>query len=243
MRKILKFLVTSTLLLFTALIHAESLYIKQLKNGSWDQQAMEKTVELLEAHQPIEIAAPLKLSPFHNQQLPEQQTERDFCISCHTIYPHSNSERYRSYLNMHVSYLSCASCHFEPENTDFDYRWYEWASVSQGELSKTRQIIPFYQQGAETMSRNHPEISALLDAWEQSELTQKAELHLKIHTPLERDGPKCNVCHTDQNSKLDYIALGYSVEEIKAIQENRISKFLSDEKFKDKPIKLMDLLQ
>jgi hypothetical protein len=243
MQTVFKSLVTFMLLLFTASNHAESLYITQVKKASWDQQEMEKTVELLEAHQPIEIAAPLKLSPFHNQKLPEEQTERDFCITCHTVYPHSNSERYRSYLNMHVNYLSCASCHFEPENTDLDYRWHEWTSVSKGEASKIRHIIPFYQQGAETMSRKHPQISALLDAWEQSELPQKAELHLKIHTPLERDGPNCNSCHTDQNSKLDYVALGYSEEEIKAIQANRISKFLSDEKFKDKPIKLMDLLQ
>jgi cytochrome c553 len=243
MKSVIKSAVIFSLVLFTASNHAESLYITQVKKATWDQQVYERTVEMLEAHQPIEFAEPLKVSPFHNQQRPEEQADRDFCISCHTVYPHSNSERYRSYLNMHVSYLSCASCHFRPENTNFEYRWHEWATLSDGQESNTRHIIPFYRQGAETMSRQHPEIRAMLDTWEKSDLNQKVELHLKIHTPLEQDGPQCDACHTDQNSVLDYQALGYSAEEIKTIQENRISKFLSDEQFKDKPIKLMDLLQ
>ncbi|MCG8486075.1 MAG: hypothetical protein MI756_01250 [Chromatiales bacterium] len=243
MQSAIKSVVILSLILFTASSHAESLYLTQVKQATWNKQAFNETVEKLEAYKPIEFAEPLKVSPFHNQQQPENRTERDFCISCHTVYPHSNSERYRSYLNMHVGYLACASCHFKPENVDFDYRWHAWADIAKGKPSKSRHIVPFYQQSAETLTRNHPQISAMLDAWERSELAAKAELHLKIHTPLERDGPACDVCHTEQNSALDYQALGYSTEEIKAIQENRISKFLSDENFKDRPIKLMDLLQ
>ncbi|MCG8038107.1 MAG: hypothetical protein JAZ19_13845 [Candidatus Thiodiazotropha taylori] len=243
MQSVIKSVVIFSLTLFAAANHAESHYISQVKQVAWDEPVLDKTIEMIQAHQPIEITEPLKVSPFHNQQLPEQQMQRDFCISCHTLYPHSNSERYRSYLNMHVGFLSCASCHFKPDNIDFDYRWHEWGDIFDGKPSRTRQIMPFYQQGAETLTRKHPEISAMLAAWEQAEARERAELHLKIHTPLERDGSQCGVCHTEQNSLLDYQALGYSPEEIKAIQQNRIAKFLSDEKFKDKPIKLMDLLQ
>ncbi|MES9941523.1 MAG: hypothetical protein ABW104_19570 [Candidatus Thiodiazotropha sp. 6PLUC2] len=232
------------LMFITGYTHAESLYISQMKQAHWDSQAFDKRVEKLKKHKQIEFAEPLKISPFHFQNTPNNDVQRDFCVTCHTNLPHRESERYRSYLNMHVNFLACTSCHFNPENIDLEYRWYEWSSDSTSNLqSNTKQILPFYQQRAETFSKDHPEISALLKEWEAGDLEKRAELHLKIHFPVDSEGSLCGTCHTEDNPTLDYVKLGFSDEEIELITKNRISRFLNDEAFKDKPIKLMDLLQ
>jgi RNase P subunit RPR2 len=231
------------LFLYSNFGHAESLYITLMKQAQWDRQALEKALEKLQEHQPIEFAEPLKISPFHHQKIPQQDTDRDFCVTCHTTLPHTQNERLRSYLNMHVNNLACASCHFKPDNVTLDYRRHEWMGDTEDAQSTTILIMPFYQQSAETLSRDHPDIAVLLEDWEKSEDEEKAQLHLKIHTPIKSEGVGCSQCHTDENPMLDYEALGFSADESKLIRENRISRYLSDERMEDKPVKLMDLLQ
>lgn len=232
------------LLYLPQLTHADSLYIYQMKQARWDAQAFNRTLEKLKEHKPIEIAEPLKISPFHFRKASQAMTKRDFCVTCHTTLPHRESERLRSYLNMHVNYLACTSCHFNPENVKLEYRWYQWDLTSNNaQESDSKLIMPFYQQKAEAFSLDHPEISALLAEWEESEVVKKAELHLTIHSPIAPEGITCSACHSEENHILDYADLGFGEEEIKQITENRISRFLSDDKFEDKPIKLMDLLQ
>jgi hypothetical protein len=244
MKLLTRHLALFLLLYLSEFTHADSLFISQIKQARWDAEAFDKTLEKLKEHKPIEIADPLKISPFHFRKALQAKTKREFCVTCHTTLPHRESERLRSYLNMHVNYIACTSCHFNPENVNLVYRWYQWdLNSDNAQEVDSKLIIPFYQQKAEAFSQDHPEISTLLAEWEGSALEKKAELHLKIHSPVETEGLNCSACHTEENKILDYADLGFSEEEIKQITENRISRFLSDDKFEDKPIKLMDLLQ
>jgi RNase P subunit RPR2 len=229
------------LLLSNRPVHAEAFYLTQVKHAQWSNQALSEAVEKLKEHKPIEVAEPLKLVPFHHR-IAAQNKQRDFCIGCHTALPHTQSERLRSYLNMHVNYLACASCHYQPQGVVLNYNWQQWVRDNDSEAIQ-KIITPFHQQEAVTLTKSHPDIARLLESWEGNDITRKAEDHLRLHIPLQPEGVDCKSCHISKVPLLDYRQLGYEEDQIKRIVENRIVRFFSEESFKDKPIILMDLLR
>jgi hypothetical protein len=237
-----RYALPSLLLSFSASLYAESLYLAQMKQAQWSEEELQETVEALVDYKPIEIAKPLKLAPFHHRVDSDPKPVGDFCVDCHTRLPHSKSEWLRSYLNMHVNYLACASCHYQPDGVTLSYQWSP-LDGEQGQGGSRKLITPFYRQDKAAPSARQPEIAKVLDTWDDADIKTKAQQHLRLHTPLQSEGTDCKDCHTTQTPLLDYQKLGYDAEEIKSITENRIARFLAEESFKDKPIKLMDLLQ
>jgi RNase P subunit RPR2 len=229
-------------LLINSPVHAEVFYLTQMKHAQWNDQALEEAVKKQKEHKAIKVTEPLKVMPFHYRTTPQVEQARDFCISCHTSLPHTQSERLRSYLNMHVNYLACTSCHYQPEGIALNYRWQQLAKDNDLEVAQ-KLITPFHQREAVALTKDHPDIARLLESWEESDIRRKAEDHLRIHSPLQSEGVDCQSCHTTKTPLLDYRQLGYDDDEIKAIEENLIARYLSDQSFKDKPIQLMDLLQ
>jgi RNase P subunit RPR2 len=220
---------------------AEPLYLSQMKSAQVDVDKSEEVIKQLKEYRPIELAPPLKLAPFHNQVALQDELKRDFCVSCHTAMPHRKSERLRSYLNMHVNHLACASCHFKPQGVALKYRWHQWDSKTKEASAPL--ITPHYQGQPVTPDADNPEIAKLLETWDESDISEQAEQHQRLHNPLEREGTRCDSCHTTEASLLDFEQLDYDEEEIHAIRNDRIARFLGDEVYEDKPIKLMDLLQ
>jgi hypothetical protein len=223
-------------------VHAEAIYLTQIKDAQWSDLELQEAVEKIEEHKPIKLAGPLNIAPFHNQTVPHTAQGREFCISCHTDLPHTKSERLRSYLNMHVNYLACTSCHYQPEGVVLDYRWHYFAGGNNFEDAH-KIITPFQQRQTVMLTIDHPGIARLLESWEKNDVRRKAEDHLRFHLPLQSEGVDCQGCHTTKNPLLDYHQLGYDDKAIKTLRENRIARFLADDSFKEKPIKLMDLLQ
>jgi RNase P subunit RPR2 len=212
-----------------------------MKSAQVDAGEAEEIIQQLKEYRPIEFASPLKLASFHNQVSQQVELKRDFCVSCHTTMPHRKNERLRSYLNMHVNHLACASCHFKPEGLALKYRWHQWGSNTK-ELSALL-ITPHYQGRPVTPDVDHPEIAKLIEVWEESGINEQAEQHQRLHNPLQTEGARCDSCHTTEASLLDFEQLDYDEEEINAIRYDRIARFLGDKVYEDKPIKLMDLLQ
>ena len=223
---------------------AESLYLSQMNNVQVDEDQIEEVVEKLREYRVIELVSSIKLSPFHNQSSQQNEFKRDFCVSCHTAMPHRKSERLRSYLNMHVNFLACSSCHFRPDGTVLKYRWHQWDSIA-SEAGETEQLLitPMYQRQPVTPDADHTEIAKLLTSWDESGIEEKAHQHQRLHGPLESEGADCDSCHTTEVSLLDFKQLDYDEDEIKAIRNDRIARFLGDESYKDTPIKLVDLLR
>jgi hypothetical protein len=230
-----------SLLLWAGVGFAEPLYLSQMRSVEVDADETEEIIKQLKEYRPIELTPPLKLPPFHNQVTLQGESKRDFCVSCHTAMPHRKSERLRSYLNMHVNHLACASCHFKSEGVVLKYRWHQWDREAKEASSPL--ITPHYQGQPVTPDADNPEIAKLLETWEESDINQQAEQHQRLHNPLEREGTRCDSCHTTETSLLDLEQLDYDEEEIHAIRNDRIARFLGDEAYEDKPIKLMDLLQ
>jgi hypothetical protein len=147
---------------------------------------------------------------------------------------------------MHTNHLACTSCHYQPEEVVLSYRWQQLdgpLDEARGQLVSWKLIAPFYRQESILLTAKQPEIEAILDSWDEAKIEVKAQHHLRLHSPLQSEGIDCTGCHTTQTSLLDFKQLGYDVEEIKRMEENRIARYLTDDSFKDKPIILMDLLQ
>ncbi|MEJ2424527.1 MAG: multiheme c-type cytochrome [Candidatus Thiodiazotropha sp.] len=227
------------LLLMTAPARAESLYLQQMAGARWDAQAFEETLTLLQKHHDPKPRPELKLPPFHQQKEPRIEVQREFCVECHTTLPHRESERLRSYLNMHVNTLTCTSCHFRPQGVELDYRFWTLGEAQ----SPQRLIAPYSQAGAETFPPEQPAIARQLQAWKHADEPQKVQLHLQIHTPLDKQGPSCRSCHTRQEPLLNLQSLDYDEAAVRKIQEDRIARYLGDESLEDQPIQLIDLLR
>ncbi len=230
------------LLLMVARAQAESLYLDRMAAAHWDEREFEETLSLLQQHAEPKPAPVMKLAPFHRQQDSRSALQREFCVECHTTLPHRESERLRSYLNLHVNRLACTSCHFRPQGIELSYRL--WTPTEGENPDEALSLIaPFSHAGDETFTPELPAIARLLQAWKQADDQQKAQLHLRIHTPLEKEGPGCRRCHTREDPLLDLEALDYDAEQIRKIQEDRIARYLGDESLEDQPIKLIDLLR
>jgi RNase P subunit RPR2 len=224
-------------------LHSEVHYLTQMNQAQWDEEELGEVVEKLNEHKPIKMAEPLKVEPFHHRDTRPAEQEREFCISCHTVLPHTKSERLRSYLNMHVNHLACISCHYQPEGVSLNYRWQHLQEGEIDQAANDKIIAPFQQRRMLTLTKQNPDIARLLESWEKDDIKHKAEDHIRLHKPIQSEGVDCQSCHTTKKSLLDFKQLGYDDEAITNLRENRIARYLSDESFKEKPIKLMELLQ
>jgi hypothetical protein len=222
----------------------EPLYLTQLRQVEIRRQGIDELVDKLKDYKPVEIKAPLKLIPFHHRESGAEPPARDFCVSCHGLLPHRKSERIRSYLNMHVSTHACTSCHYRPQGIQLRYGRVQLQPGEKNGKSDTHRLItPFRDGEAEIIVKGNPDIDGLLSIWKEADLGKRVELHQKIHGPLLEEPVACGKCHAKQSSMLDYTELGYDAEESKSLKHNPIARLLGDEAYKEKRIKLTDLLQ
>ncbi|MEW7987505.1 MAG: hypothetical protein AB2805_05730 [Candidatus Thiodiazotropha sp.] len=63
---------------------------------------------------------------FHHIGFSLEQDKTNVCVRCHGTVPHDQSKEIRSFLNMHVFYLACETCHVQAENGQeaWKFRWY-----------------------------------------------------------------------------------------------------------------------
>ena len=227
-------------ILFTP-VYADNLYFSMIEQAIINDKQLAKTQQQLEEYQAITIQN-LTLLPFHkrSEQVPKT---RSFCTLCHQDLPHQNNIRLRTFLNMHTRYIACETCHFEAKR--LQYRW--WPNSSQPKNDKLLQphsiskITPFFQDKPVTGLPNHTFFQQIEKQWEKLSLSEKATLKAKIHQPLTEKGVTCTKCHSDEQSFLDLKQLGTSKSQQRAIEQNKIARFLA-RKQDDKAIRLIDLL-
>ena len=212
--------------------------------------------KLLQAKKEIKLLDDLSLAPFHKRdKSPIKNTEQVYCNNCHLPLPHSKSLRTRTFMNMHSEYIACESCHFKPENTHLDYRWYDYqknteADKQQGRLHSGRlkkdqspliartgqiKIAPFFENKPALINSNHPFSKTLQQRWKKANLDKKSQIHAQIHQPLTTEGTECVDCHTSDQGLFDLTLLADSPKQAKAIQKNTIANFFKNYKPK-KPL-------
>jgi len=160
-------------------------------------------------------------------------SEESSCRECHGLYTHRSNELARAFINMHVGFMTCETCHINRDK--FKPLTYDWASSETadfagkpfgarfnpkiGEGSGSAHFISRIAVFTEVNGERRP----LQNTWD----TQKAREYLGQKNQLEPDEKKkqldyfhrdlhkmevsvtCNECHSE-HSILDLGRLGFS---------------------------------
>ncbi len=229
------------LCLFVFVVQAQSLYVEQFENAAVDDKTLQEARKQIEDHKVVEIKENIFVPPFHQQKPPQLTDKKEFCNDCHLSPPHKKDERKRGFLNMHSRYISCLSCHFQPQDVPLEYRWLSF-DENENEDSIKR-IAPFYDAQPVPVFSDNEFAVKIQQAWKKESPVQRAELKAKVHAPLGEQGPKCLACHDNKKQLLDLDALGYSEKEIKKLQRHAIPRFFSRFKKDEQRLRMTDLLK
>lgn len=105
-------------------------------------------------------------------------------------------------------------------------------------------ISPYYQQQAVALRKDTAFAKETKTIWQQEGLTE--ERHKRralVHAPLSEKGPKCKVCHTNEEHLLNLTALGATAYQADKIQHNIVTQFFSRYKDEEQRIRIMSLLK
>jgi len=147
---------------------------------------------------------------------------------------------------MHTRYVSCETCHFIPANTQLKYKWLNFNSDSN--KTPAKRITPFYNDEAVLIFSDHIFAEQVKQSWakenrDNKTTIEKAKLKLRLHTPLNAEGPECLDCHNNKNQLLDLESLKFSRKDIKKLQQHAIPRFFSRFKKEEQRLRMTDLLQ
>lgn len=241
------------------------LYQQQVENAVPDQEALAHSEKKLSEHKDIKILDKFVVPNFHKQSGELETAPNTFCRNCHSPLPHSKQLRTRAFNNMHVRYVACETCHFRPKDTPFEYKWLDYTSKQAvngkglfrlGQLTKdgkeldnekqrpaNPKIAPFYQGQPALAFKDQAFAKAIAADWQKADAKAKVLLRAKIHLPLEKKGPECQVCHDEHDSLLNLTALGATPEQTLAMTKHIIPQFIRRYKKDDEHITIREMLQ
>ena len=105
-------------------------------------------------------------------------------------------------------------------------------------------ITPFYQDQSVGLRKNEAFAQETKDIWQQEGITpEKLKRRALIHAPLAEKGPKCQVCHTDDDALINLTELGATDYQAEKIQNNIVTQFFSRYKDEDQRIRIQSLLK
>jgi hypothetical protein len=229
-----------------------NLYLQRMQNT--DQSTLAEAEERLEGYQKPDMFTDLKVPPFHKRDAVSITSDNSLCHSCHTAWPHRQSNRTRAMLNKHTARIACETCHLRPEKVPLTYAWWEMDTeapipadknpfAKESKLASQR-IVPLYQSQPALIFKSHPKAEALLKQWDSEQSTQgKARIHAAVHAPLTKEQTTCRSCHQSKQPLLDLEALGASKQQIDTVVNNPIANFFGRYKKEDEHIQILELLR
>ncbi|BCG66056.1 MAG: hypothetical protein methR_P3932 [Methyloprofundus sp.] len=252
------------------LVAAESLYLQAINNTVLTDEQLQKSTKKVEEHKPVALRGELEVPPFHKRSKVVDSLGNSFCTTCHQTPPHTKSVRSRTFMNMHTQYVACETCHFRPEGQQLSYQWQDTrdASVVRAQAKLFRQvkeekpadtatsagqiqtknpfykITPFYGQQAVALRRESTFAQETKKIWEQKgAVVAKATRRAMIHAPLSEKGPKCQACHSDEETLFDLAELGATSYQVEKIQNNIVTQFFNRYTDEEQRIQIMSLLR
>ncbi len=181
------------------------------------------------------LIAQYDLASLHNKEKSyiTRLTDGSSCRECHRLYPHQSSELARGFINMHIGFMTCETCHISREKfTSLQYDWTnsETATFAGkpfgarfnpkiGDASQSEHFI----SRITVFSKEDGTKRSLVNTWD----TQKARAYLAEEGKLPPDEKKkqlayfhrdihknkisvtCNECHSKAGI-LDFKELGFS---------------------------------
>jgi RNase P subunit RPR2 len=240
--------------------YAAPLYQQQVEQAKPDQEALKHSAEKLRDHKDVEIQKKLLIQPFHKQDGELETAPSAFCRDCHGPLPHSKQLRSRAFMNMHVRFIACETCHFRPKDTPLEYHWYDYEKqqpvagkglfrLAQKQLDNSKQrpanpkIAPFYQGQPAFVTKDASFSKDIAEQWKTAALEEKIPLRARIHQPLQKKGPECKTCHSTDKAMLNLPALGATTEETQAMQKHVIPQFFGRYEKEDQRITIREMLR
>ncbi len=155
------------------------------------------------------------------------------CRECHHLYPHHSSELARAFINMHISFMTCETCHINRDK--YKTLDYDWTNSETAEFAGQPFGARFNPKIGDASGSEHfisriavfsvgnGERKSMLNTWD----TEKAKEYLAQEKQMAPDEKKarldyfhrdihkaeisvtCNECHSN-DTILDFKALGFS---------------------------------
>jgi hypothetical protein len=154
------------------------------------------------------------------------------CRECHELYPHRSNKLARAFINMHISFMTCETCHINTDN--YKSLRYEWTNSETaefagepfgarfnpklGDASESAHFISrisvFSEENGTTRSlqdtRDTDLAKAYLKEEKQLNVDQKEEKLRYFHRDIHKSeiSVTCNECHS-KHTILDFKQLGF----------------------------------
>lgn len=188
--------------------------LQQIEQSKPSMQAVEKAKKQITDLKEIKLQE-ISLAAFHMRKKNPINDSAAYCTECHLPLPHQKRLRSRAFLNMHVDFVACETCHYRPENIELNYSWFDyqqhkvlvpqtslWHSGRKKDdkmpfLSKdgNLKIVPLLNGEPVIATKHDPSAKALYQQWKDANTDEKAQLKAKLHLPLSLKGPECRACH------------------------------------------------
>jgi hypothetical protein len=165
--------------------------------------------------------------------------DRSSCRTCHPIYPHSENQLVRAFLNMHTGFMFCEVCHIN--RSKFTQLVYDWENTENADFSgepfgsyfnpRTNKahkadehfisrIAVFSMDGGNKKGLIHVEDAEAAREFMAAEKKMRPEVKKEklafFHRDVEREkiSVACNECHS-ADSILDFKKLGFDEKKTK----------------------------
>lgn len=144
------------------------------------------------------------------------------CTECHSLLPHNKEIKTRAFINMHTKYIACETCHQMQH-----YSEYKWVDIKRNivvnALPENIPLMAIQLVGVEDskpkyVAKNSPDFKLLASKTNMKDLTSKNKFCKTNYNQDISTALKCNQCHTDSKSFLDWETLGYTEEQILKLQ-------------------------
>jgi hypothetical protein len=182
---------------------------------------------------------PLKTLHDKEQSYIVSLKDRSSCRTCHPIYPHSENQLVRAFLNMHTGFMFCEVCHIN--RSKFSHLVYDWENTENADFSgepfgsyfnpRTNKahkadehfisrIAVFSMDGAKKKGLIHVEDAEAAREFMAAEKKMRPEVKKEklafFHRNVEREkiSVACNECHS-ADSILDFKKLGFDEKKTK----------------------------
>jgi DNA-directed RNA polymerase subunit M/transcription elongation factor TFIIS len=238
----------------------EPLFVQRVESAVPNQEAIGKAEEQVREHKDVKLREKMAVPPFHLRVEPPLREGETYCQGCHRPQPHSKKLRTRSFLNMHSRFIACETCHFRPEDVRLDYRWFDYAARQPAAPDGSRfrtggnldnsvtidgnfKIAPFYRGEPAFALPGTAFAERVGREWKEGDLSARAQLKARLHTPLSKEGPACAKCHTEDTPMLDLAALGADSRQAAAIRKHVIPQFFDRYQSEDERLKIIDILR
>lgn len=221
-------------------LRCKQCHITVAKVPHTDETKVDCTTECHKGDKEKKLPADYSLEGFHKEEqsfLVSVQDESS-CRACHTLYPHSNNNLVRGFLNLHAGFMFCEVCHIKRDK--FNNLTYEWYNTENAEFSGKPYGTYYNPQTGEARKNEHflSRIAAFTTekgkkrqlintrdtagakafvTKEKSMQPDKKEKELEYyHRDTERKeiSVACNECHSE-NSILKFKKLGFDEKKTK----------------------------